>query len=93
MTLKQNSSLNLSTGVCGKIIGKGSKMAGKLAIDGCPKVVTNEPVGWPRFDEEAIKAVEEVLGPGKVNYWTGPNGMVTTDDEELAWQLRSGKVY
>ena len=68
-------------------------MVEKLAIDGGPKVVTNKLAGWPSFDEKAIVAVQEVLRSGKVNYWTGPNGMVTTDDEELAWQLRSGKVY
>lgn len=47
----------------------------KLAIDGGPKVVTNELAGWPQFDETAIGAVESVLRSGKVNYWTGPKGM------------------
>ncbi|HOB76660.1 MAG TPA: DegT/DnrJ/EryC1/StrS family aminotransferase [Phycisphaerae bacterium] len=47
----------------------------KLAIDGGPKAVTNKLIGWPQFDEKAIKAVEEVLRSGKVNYWTGPKGM------------------
>jgi len=50
-------------------------MAGRLAIDGGPKVVTNKLAGWPQFDEKAIKSVEEVLRSGKVNYWTGPKGM------------------
>jgi len=50
-------------------------MADKLAIDGGSKAVTNTLVGWPNFDEKAIKAVEAVLRSGKVNYWTGPNGM------------------
>jgi len=50
-------------------------MAEKLAIDGGPKAVTNKLAGWPQFDERAIKAVEEVLRSGKVNYWTGPKGM------------------
>jgi dTDP-4-amino-4,6-dideoxygalactose transaminase len=50
-------------------------MASNLAIDGGPKTVTNKLAGWPRFDEKAIKAVEEVLRSGKVNYWTGPKGM------------------
>ncbi|HPO12740.1 MAG TPA: DegT/DnrJ/EryC1/StrS family aminotransferase [Candidatus Hydrogenedentes bacterium] len=50
-------------------------MAEKLAIDGGPKTVTNSLVGWPKFDEKAIRAVEEVLRSGKVNYWTGPKGM------------------
>ena len=50
-------------------------MADKLAIDGGPRAVTNKLAGWPQFDEKAIKAVEEVLRSGKVNYWTGPKGM------------------
>jgi dTDP-4-amino-4,6-dideoxygalactose transaminase len=50
-------------------------MSGKLAIEGGPKTVTNKLVGWPQFDEKAIKSVEEVLRSGKVNYWTGPKGM------------------
>jgi dTDP-4-amino-4,6-dideoxygalactose transaminase len=50
-------------------------MTERLAIDGGPKAVTNKLPGWPQFDEEAIKAVEQVLRSGKVNYWTGPKGM------------------
>lgn len=50
-------------------------MAEKLAIDGGPRAVTNKLAGWPQFDEKAIKAAEEVLRSGKVNYWTGPKGM------------------
>ncbi len=50
-------------------------MSEKLAIDGGPKAVTNDLVGWPKFDEKAIQAAEEVLRSGKVNYWTGPKGM------------------
>jgi len=51
-------------------------MAEKLAIDCGPKAVTSNKIGWPNFDEKAIKAVEEVLRSGKVNYWTGPKGML-----------------
>ena len=51
-----------------------STISQKLAIDGGPKAVTNKLPGWPQFDEKAIKAVEEVLRSGKVNYWTGPQG-------------------
>ena len=47
----------------------------KLAIDGGSKSVTNKLAGWPQFDENAIRAVENVLRSGKVNYWTGPKGM------------------
>ncbi|MCX7046306.1 MAG: DegT/DnrJ/EryC1/StrS family aminotransferase [Candidatus Sumerlaeota bacterium] len=50
-------------------------MNAKLAIEGGPKAVRNKLQGWPRFDEKAIKAVEEVLRSGKVNYWTGRKGM------------------
>lgn len=50
-------------------------MSTKLAIDGGPKAVTNKLTGWPQFDEKAIKAVEQVMRSGKVNYWTGPKGM------------------
>ena len=50
-------------------------MAEELAIDGGPQAVTNNLAGWPSFDEKAIKAVDEVLRLGKVNYWTGPKGM------------------
>jgi dTDP-4-amino-4,6-dideoxygalactose transaminase len=47
----------------------------ELAINGGPKAVKSSKVGWPNFDEKAIKSVEEVLRSGKVNYWTGPRGM------------------
>jgi len=50
-------------------------MSDKLAIEGGSKAVTNELATWPQFDEKAIKAVENVLRSGKVNYWTGPKGM------------------
>jgi dTDP-4-amino-4,6-dideoxygalactose transaminase len=48
----------------------------KLAIQGGPKAVSSPKIGWPNFDEKAIKSVEEVLRSGKVNYWTGPKGML-----------------
>ncbi len=57
----------------------------KLAIDGGPKAVTNALAGWPQFDETAIRAVEEVLRSGKVNYWTGPKGM-EFERRFAAWQ-------
>jgi dTDP-4-amino-4,6-dideoxygalactose transaminase len=50
-------------------------MSNQLAINGGPKAVTNKLQGWPQFDEHAIKAVEAVLRSGKVNYWTGKQGM------------------
>jgi dTDP-4-amino-4,6-dideoxygalactose transaminase len=60
-------------------------MAEKLAIDGGPKAVTNKLIGWPKFDDKAIKAVEDVLKSGKVNYWTGPKGM-EFEKKFAAWQ-------
>ena len=60
-------------------------MADKLAIDGGSRAVTNKLAGWPQFDEKAIKAVEEVLRSGKVNYWTGPKGM-EFESKFAAWQ-------
>jgi dTDP-4-amino-4,6-dideoxygalactose transaminase len=57
----------------------------KLAIEGGSKAVTNKLAGWPQFDEKAIKAVEQVLRSGKVNYWTGPKGM-EFEKKFAAWQ-------
>ncbi|HVT27081.1 MAG TPA: DegT/DnrJ/EryC1/StrS family aminotransferase [Lacipirellulaceae bacterium] len=57
----------------------------KLAIEGGPKSVTNTLTPWPQFDERAIRAVENVLRSGKVNYWTGPNGM-EFEKRFAAWQ-------
>ena len=47
----------------------------KLAIEGGTPAVKDKLPHWPSFDENAIKAVEEVLRSGKVNYWTGRKGM------------------
>ena len=60
-------------------------MEEKLAVDGGSKTVTNKLIGWPKFDEKAIKAVEEVLRSGKVNYWTGSRGM-EFEKKFAAWQ-------
>jgi len=60
-------------------------MAGKLAVDGGPKSVTNKLDGWPQFDEKAIIAVQDVLVSGKVNYWTGPKGM-EFEQQFAVWQ-------
>jgi dTDP-4-amino-4,6-dideoxygalactose transaminase len=60
-------------------------MPDKLAIYGGPKVVTSKKIGWPNFDEKAITAVEEVLRSGKVNYWTGPKGMLF-EKQFAEWQ-------
>ncbi len=47
----------------------------RLAINGGPRTVTRQLTGWPQFDDRAIRAAEEVLRSGKVNYWTGRKGM------------------
>jgi len=60
-------------------------MSKKLAINGGSKSVTNQLIGWPNLDENAIKAVEAVLRSGKVNYWTGPKGM-QFEEEFAKWQ-------
>ena len=60
-------------------------MADKLAIDGGPKAVTNQLIGWPKISEEAIAAVADVLRSNKVNYWTGPVGM-EFEKRFAAWQ-------
>jgi dTDP-4-amino-4,6-dideoxygalactose transaminase len=49
-------------------------MMDQLAINGGPKAVTNQLVGWPKLSNRAIDAVTEVLKSGKINYWTGPKG-------------------
>ncbi len=60
-------------------------MSDQLAMNGGPKTVTNTLAGWPNFDENAIKAVEDVLRSGKVNYWTGPKGR-EFEDKFAEWQ-------
>jgi dTDP-4-amino-4,6-dideoxygalactose transaminase len=46
----------------------------RLAIDGGRPVRTSPMPGWPRFDEEDLDTVREVLASGRVNYWTGDHG-------------------
>lgn len=60
-------------------------MSEKLAIEGGPKTVQNKLTPWPKFSENAIKSVEDVLRSGKVNYWTGPKGM-EFERQFAAWQ-------
>ena len=47
----------------------------RLAIDGGEPAVRDKLPPWPAFDDNAIAAVEKVLRSGKVNYWTGRQGM------------------
>lgn len=60
-------------------------MSEKLAIHGGPKSLDGALPHWPCFDEPSIKAVEQVLRSGKVNYWTGPKGM-EFETRYAAWQ-------
>jgi dTDP-4-amino-4,6-dideoxygalactose transaminase len=59
--------------------------AAKLAIDGGQPAVHDPLPHWPAFAEDGIKAVEEVLRSGKVNYWTGKKGM-EFEKRFAAWQ-------
>ncbi|HQD39547.1 MAG TPA: DegT/DnrJ/EryC1/StrS family aminotransferase, partial [Bacillota bacterium] len=47
----------------------------KLAIDGGKPVFEGTFPMWPAFEEETIQAAMEPLRTGKVNYWTGTEGM------------------
>lgn len=47
----------------------------KLAIEGGEATIKEKLPGWPVFTEEIVNAAMEPLKTGKVNYWTGPNGM------------------
>jgi len=60
-------------------------MSEKLAIRGGPKTVTGKLTGWPNLSEKAIKAVEDVLRSGKVNYWTGSKGR-EFEEKFAEWQ-------
>jgi dTDP-4-amino-4,6-dideoxygalactose transaminase len=56
-----------------------------LAIHGGAPAVLDQLPHWPWFDEPAIRAVEETLRSGKVNYWTGWRGM-EFERRFTAWQ-------
>jgi dTDP-4-amino-4,6-dideoxygalactose transaminase len=60
-------------------------MSEKLAIHGGPTTVTSKLTGWPNLSEKAIKAVEDVLRSGKVNYWTGSKGR-EFEEKFAKWQ-------
>ncbi|MBI5094845.1 MAG: DegT/DnrJ/EryC1/StrS family aminotransferase [Candidatus Hydrogenedentes bacterium] len=52
-----------------------SNPGSELAINGGPKSVPGALPPWPWFDARTIQAVSDTLKSGKVNYWTGPQGM------------------
>jgi dTDP-4-amino-4,6-dideoxygalactose transaminase len=56
-----------------------------LALDGGTPAVRDRLPHWPAFSEPGIRAVEEVLRSGKVNYWTGRKGM-EFEKQFAAWQ-------
>jgi dTDP-4-amino-4,6-dideoxygalactose transaminase len=56
-----------------------------LALHGGPPAVQDKLPHWPSFDDAAIRAVEETLRSGKVNYWTGKKGM-EFEKRFAAWQ-------
>jgi dTDP-4-amino-4,6-dideoxygalactose transaminase len=57
----------------------------RLAVDGGAAAVRDPLPHWPSFAEPGIRAVEEVLRSGKVNYWTGRKGM-EFEKAFAAWQ-------
>ncbi|MBM3878573.1 MAG: DegT/DnrJ/EryC1/StrS family aminotransferase [Verrucomicrobia bacterium] len=57
----------------------------KLALHGGTPAVRDPLPPWPSFDERGIRAVEEVLRSGKVNYWTGRRGM-EFEERFARWQ-------
>jgi dTDP-4-amino-4,6-dideoxygalactose transaminase len=46
----------------------------RLAVDGGKPVRSTPFPTWPRYAEDEIEAVTEVLRAGRVNYWTGGEG-------------------
>jgi len=54
-----------------------------LAINGGAPVRVKPMPSWPYFDDDEIRAVSEVLRSGRVNYWTGDEG-VTFETEFAA---------
>lgn len=56
----------------------------KLAIEGGKPVNTEKFPMWPSFSEKSIKMVSEPLKTGKVNYWTGDEG-VRFEEEWAKW--------
>ena len=50
-------------------------MSEELAVNGGPMTWTKGFPQWPSFDRHVEAKVAEVLRSGRVNYWTGPEGM------------------
>jgi len=46
----------------------------RLACEGGRPIRSRPFPFWPQYDADEIEAVQEVLGSGRVNYWTGEEG-------------------
>jgi dTDP-4-amino-4,6-dideoxygalactose transaminase len=60
-----------------------------LAVAGGDPVRRTPVPGWPQFGDDEVDAAREVLGSGRVNYWTGDQGR-RFEEEFAAW---SGAAY
>ena len=45
-----------------------------LALEGGTPLVAEPLPGWPRYADDEVQAVTDVLRSGRVNYWTGTQG-------------------
>ncbi|MBN1444536.1 MAG: DegT/DnrJ/EryC1/StrS family aminotransferase [Candidatus Omnitrophica bacterium] len=61
----------------------------KLAIEGGKPVNAEKFPMWPSFSEKSIKMVSEPLKTGRVNYWTGEEGVRF----EKEWAKWNGAKY
>src|SRR5579859_1077557 len=48
--------------------------SGQLAIHGGTPVRTRPFPSWPKFSDDEVAAVADVMRSGRVNYWTGDQG-------------------
>src|SRR6266567_3586260 len=60
----------------------------KLAVDGGPPVRQHPFPGWPYFDDDDCSVVSAVLQSGKVNYWTGEQGVLFEKEFALATERK-----
>ena len=57
------------------IIGRRVSNADRSKIERVANHMSQNSISpWPKFSEEEVNAVRDVLHSGKVNYWTGENG-------------------
>lgn len=60
-----------------------------LAIQGGSPVRGHPFAPWPHFEEDLVEAVSAVLRSGKVNYWTGQEGVLF----EKEFAISTGRKY